>query len=138
MIVTFSYFFAWNLGSNDEETETATDDGSYEPFETDEQLSAENQAPSGVNYNYTHYLCKTENCSKSYTNVEILVHPHISKKYILLKYINLIGDWIEKMGCQAFFWLCSGFLLSFCSLLLQFLFHLFIVQKGIQDKNSVA
>ena len=67
MIVTFSYFFAWNLGSNDEETETATDDDLYEPFEneTDEQLSAEKEATSKVDY--TNYLCKTQNCSKFYT-----------------------------------------------------------------------
>ena len=75
MIVTFSYFFAWNLDLNDEETETATDDDLYEPFEneTDEQLSAENQATSKVDY--TNYLCKTQNCSKFYTictYVEIL------------------------------------------------------------------
>ena len=80
MIVTLSYFFAWNLGSNYVGTETTT---IYEEFEPDEQLSAENQASQKVNY--THYLCKTENCGKFYTNVEILVHPHgTSKKYILL------------------------------------------------------
>ena len=65
MIVTFSYFFAWNLDSNDVETETATDDGSYDEFETEEQLSAEKEATSKVDY--TNYLCKTQNCSKFYT-----------------------------------------------------------------------
>ena len=81
----FHTLFAWNLGSNDEETETATDDDLYEPFEneTDEQLSAEKEATSKVDY--TNYLCKTQNCSKFYTictYVEILVHAHILKKYI--------------------------------------------------------
>ena len=80
MIVTLSYFFAQNLWSNYVGTETET---IYDEFEPDEELSAENQALPKVNY--THYLCKTENCGKFYTNVEILVHPHgISKKYILL------------------------------------------------------
>ena len=73
MIVTFSYFFAWNLDSNDVETETATDNGSYDEFETEKQLSAEKEATSKVDY--TNYLCKTQNCSKFYTictHVEIL------------------------------------------------------------------
>ena len=67
MIVIFSDLFTGKLGSNDtfaDKDDKGDEDVTYEEFEPDE-LSAENQAPLTVEY--THYLCKTENCSKFYT-----------------------------------------------------------------------
>ena len=95
----FHTLFAWNLGSNDEETETATDDDLYEPFEneTDEQLSAEKEATSKVDY--TNYLCKTQNCSKFYTictYVEILcMHMFWKSTYIVLS-TEVKTDWKRR------------------------------------------
>ena len=101
IIVTFAYFFfAGNLGSNESKEDkkdgedTSDEDNTYEEFESEEQLNAENQAPPRVNY--THYLCKTENCSKFYTICTCMLKPLYNCACIyfkkVLNYINHIGD----------------------------------------------